>query len=973
MRKLHLTLLLSLFAVTTFAQYNMCLGDYQELCPYENVTISTCITNPAPLINNDSLLIVGGLSTLVQTDDIYSGLINIGFPFTFYGNTYNNCVISSNGYISFNNFYAGGYSPWAIGQAAPSPGLPLNSIFGVYQDIDPTLGGIIQYGTVGTAPDRIFVVRFLRVPYYGGACSQNEYCGSILLYENGNRIETHIKYRNFCTGWNGGQGIHGLQNSTGSAADIVSGRNFGNLWTAYDDGYEFIDNGGLYSINPIQYKKVIDPSLMIDSTYTADSIRWYSTEGDLVGYGPTYTYNPLTYAFNPLPLGDTIGFYPVLPIPADSNLNCDGDVLIACGPPATVHVNPMPNPVLIPTDITCNNPVGMLMDINDPGCTFVWSDGQTGNPAMFPFPGFYSVTVTNSAGCTASAGAPVQEFFFAASATGVDESCNAANGTASVIINGNSLNYTYQWSANANGQTTATITNLAAGLYEVTVTDLFGCTDTASVTLINTGTTPPPTSNTPITYCLNAPASALTATGSNLTFYDAATGGNVIPQPIVPSTATAGTQSYWVTQTINTCESTRLLIEVVVSNPPTINLGSADTIVCENENATISVVAVGNNNYSWSVSSGSIVTGANSPDVEVSLPAAGSYTATVVVTDNNTCTSSATYGISVLVAPLIAVTAADTVVCTDEFASISIAPIANCTYSWSIQSPGLIVNGAASPTVDFDMPIFGNYTATLVVTNSNNCSATANFGITVYDLPFPGISFADSLICEGSSVTLTALGIGNAVWNTGETASSITVTQGGEYWVLVENNGCFSDTAYQNITVLPYIYPEITTADTTIGSGEFVQLDVINSAGNSSLSYIWTPQSELSCTNCNNPTATPFETAEYFVTLDYQCTGSDSITITISDPEFFAIPNAFTPNGDNRNDGFGVITKGKTKVTQFKVFDRWGEIVFSDPSGMWNGEYRGKQMPAGVYIYSVEIQVNDTDKKQLMGSVTLLR
>ena len=224
------------------------------------------------------------LSTVSLFDDQYSPVINIGFPFTFYGNTYTQCLISSNNYVSFDIANANGYSPWAINNAIPNAGMPTNTIMCPYQDINPGAGGTIEYGTVGTAPNRIFVVRYLAVPMFG--CTQLEFCSALFLYEGTNRIETHLENKPLCTSWNGGVGIHGLHDATGTLADVVPGRNFPTQWTATQDAWEFVPNGSnAYTINTIPFQGIVSNN---------NTVNWYQgpAPGTLIGTGASINVSP---------------------------------------------------------------------------------------------------------------------------------------------------------------------------------------------------------------------------------------------------------------------------------------------------------------------------------------------------------------------------------------------------------------------------------------------------------------------------------------------------------------------------------------------------------------------------------------------------------------------------------------------------------------------------------------------------------
>lgn len=162
----------------------------------------------------------------VNIDDVWSPVVTLPFNFCFYGNTYNQCLISSNGVISFNTagYAPGGYSTWSFSNTLPSNNLFLNSIFGVYHDIDPSLGGEVGWEliTLNTGC-RALVAAWHDVPMF--SCTSTLYTGMIVLYENTNVIEVYVEEKNICAGWNGGNALIGVQNATGTQAVAPPGRN----------------------------------------------------------------------------------------------------------------------------------------------------------------------------------------------------------------------------------------------------------------------------------------------------------------------------------------------------------------------------------------------------------------------------------------------------------------------------------------------------------------------------------------------------------------------------------------------------------------------------------------------------------------------------------------------------------------------------------------------------------------------------
>ena len=125
---------------------------------------SVCNGTPIDLIAITTGAGGAGSSTPVDvpTDDVHSQIIDIGFPFEFFGNIYTQCVTSSNGYITFDLTQANQFSPWGITAASPTPGVPDNAIMFPWQDINPGAG---SGGTnAADCGDGVFVVagRFCR-------------------------------------------------------------------------------------------------------------------------------------------------------------------------------------------------------------------------------------------------------------------------------------------------------------------------------------------------------------------------------------------------------------------------------------------------------------------------------------------------------------------------------------------------------------------------------------------------------------------------------------------------------------------------------------------------------------------------------------------------------------------------------------------------------------------------------------------
>ncbi len=183
----------------------------------------------------------------VNVDDVWSPVINLPFNFCFYGNNYNQCIIGSNGVVSFDviNNDPEGYNTWSFANNIPNNTMFLNTIFGVYQDIDPSLGGEIGWEliTLNTGC-RALVASWNNIPMFFSTCNSSLYTGMIVLYENTNVIDVYVKTKTSCDTWNGGNAIVGLQNSAGTQAVVAPGRNaLDTNWNVTNEAWRFTPSG----------------------------------------------------------------------------------------------------------------------------------------------------------------------------------------------------------------------------------------------------------------------------------------------------------------------------------------------------------------------------------------------------------------------------------------------------------------------------------------------------------------------------------------------------------------------------------------------------------------------------------------------------------------------------------------------------------------------------------------------------------
>lgn len=396
----------------------------------------------------------------VPSDDIHSQVINIGFDFEFFGNTYNQCVVSSNSYITFDLATAGTGSPWNIGNAAPTPGIPDNAIMFPWQDTNPAAG---SGGTnAADCGDGTFVVDFVDIAMF--SCTNLSFSMQAVLYEGSNIIDTYITNKPLCTTWNGGAAIHGLENANGTQAVIVPGRNYPTQWSATNDAVRFIPNGsGSYTIDQtIPFNPI---------PVGTESLQWTDGNGNVLGSTESITVTPTqptwyfcTYqsACSAVTVSDSI-----LVTLGNVNITSTKEDVSCFGfSDGSITVDP----------VGSNFPVNIALTDEDGYPVQTFSNVNAAVTFSGLVAGSYTATVTDVVGCETSLNVTLtQPTLLVLSASHTDILCTGDNnGTATANASGGTQPYALQWSDQLQ-QTTNTIENLSPGPYRITVTDAQGC------------------------------------------------------------------------------------------------------------------------------------------------------------------------------------------------------------------------------------------------------------------------------------------------------------------------------------------------------------------------------------------------------------------------------------------------------------------------------------------------------------------
>ncbi len=447
--------LLAFFCGNSQAQSLIFAGNDTVVCSNTPITL-TAVTQ-------------GELGTSVTlSDDQYTGIVPLGFSFDYFGNTYTQCLISSNNYITFNTGSAGGYSPWSISGPVPANTLTelQNSVMGPWQDILPPSGGAVRYAMFGTAPNRVFVTSFCSVAMF--SCTTLFFTSQIKLFEGTNEIETHIGSKPLCTAWNSGQAIHGITDATGTIAYVVPGRNAPAQWTTTADGYRFTPTGPTtYTMAPIPF----NPSNVV-SLGSGATVNWTLLNGTNVGTGFSITVQP------------TVPTYYIASVEFEcSNLIYSDTVLVGISNTSLTSSS---------TDVLCNGDntgtaLAEVISTFDP-FNYVWQNSAgasirtvngvnaTEDSISGLVAGNYTVELTDSMGCILTEVIVIAEpTALQVDTTHTDILCNGeTNGTANVVVAGGTPPYSVSWN-DPSLQTGNGAINLGPGSFTATITDDNGC------------------------------------------------------------------------------------------------------------------------------------------------------------------------------------------------------------------------------------------------------------------------------------------------------------------------------------------------------------------------------------------------------------------------------------------------------------------------------------------------------------------
>jgi len=366
----------------------------------------------------------------------------------------------------------------------------------------------------------------------------------------------------------------------------------------------------------------------------------------------------------------------------------------------------------------------------------------------------------------------------------------------------------------------------------------------------------------------------------------------------------------------------------------------------------------------------------------VKLENAGNYPVKLTAQNSNGCKGFAQVTVNVHAAPALK-TSADTIICRNT--RINITASGAATYTWQAAT-SLSCTACAVPAAQPDS------TTTYVVTGKTEFGCTASDSVTVKVSQPVHVAIAkNDTLCNGEAKQLMASGAQNYQWSpsiyldntsaaqpTFHAAKDTAIT----YKVIGrDEKKCFSDSAYVKVKVYPIPQMQVLQSTATVSAGGQVTLTTQNSPDVTK--WKWSPPVWLNNPNVASPVAQPRESITYTVVAanDGACIARAQVAVTvICNGGNIFVPNTFSPNGDGVNETFYPQGRGIYNIKSFRVFNRWGQLVFeklnggaNNPADGWDGTYKGQKLASDVFVYIIEVLCNNNTVVPVKGNITLIR
>jgi gliding motility-associated-like protein len=521
----------------------------------------------------------------------------------------------------------------------------------------------------------------------------------------------------------------------------------------------------------------------------------------------------------------------------------------------------------------------------------------------------YTVVGTDDNGCSANATVEVEVNPIYSTSV----SANICSGSSYILPDGSSVS--------------------VAGSYPVTLSTVAGCDSvvTTNLSLVNP-------SNSTINASICAESSYTLPDGS--------------------SVSEAGSYLFTFTSAAG-CDSI-VTVNLTVDSAINITL-SEDVEICPG--TSINLTASGADSYLWLPATG--LSDSTGSSVVANPMTTTNY---VVYGNSGLCSDVDTVTVTVLPGPQLQIDPSAAAICVGD--TLSLVASGADVLIWSDTSGVSLSCDTCSTALAYPQE-----SMTFILTGSvGQCSATTSVTVDVVPAVIAAIS-GDTTLCLGETVQLTASGGSSYNWSTGDSLAVVNVTVPASTFVTVEvSNGVCTDSATTALLVYPI--PLVNAGeDTLIHYGTSAQI-----MASSNASGTWFPVNHLTCGDCLEPIADPPSTTTYCLTVvnSFGCAATDCIEITVDTlcADLF-IPNVFAPDdaGHTENNCFKLYGADCIGTMTLTIYNRWGEKVFvsSNPDECWDGNFRGKPLNTGVYVYYLEAELITGESLSKQGNLTLMR
>ncbi|TVR78297.1 MAG: gliding motility-associated C-terminal domain-containing protein [Chitinophagaceae bacterium] len=469
----------------------------------------------------------------------------------------------------------------------------------------------------------------------------------------------------------------------------------------------------------------------------------------------------------------------------------------------------------------------------------------------------------------------------------------------------------------------------------------------------------------------------LSASGAPNFTWEPATGlsdANISNPVAFPTTTT----TYVVTGTSNNCPPVSDTITIEVIPVPEL-IVSDEQDICIGD--SVQLFVSGATDYSWTPNS--FIDDTTSANPTVFPETNTQYVVTVV---EGICVITDTVLVNVNPLPTVNVSN-DTLICLGD--TIQLTASGGNDYSWS-PDVNIVDTETQNPLV------FPDVETTYTVTVINTATTCVNSAEVTVDLSIPEVDAGtDVFVCPGETASIGTQGLPGYtyVWSPEEGIDNPNV---GNTIISLENNteddissfyyltatspeGCSITDSIEATVFTPALtattvdpQPDSETGITTIFQGETVQLEAIDASD-----CVWSPDMWLDNANSCSPIATPDSSTWYYVTATNMngCTGTDSVFIEVEFLSDIFVPNAFAPGRGGENATINVFLIGRYNLKYFRIFNRWGELVFetNDDQMGWNGTFKGSLQPNGTYVYFVRYEDDEMVERDKTGTIHLLK